>query len=275
MSRKQLKRTTGAMARIAIVGFFILVVACGVGFSAASADSSDDLARAGAFGFDEATHAATKAMPADIPAPAEASQADDGQSALAVAASRDLDAGFAMVDAREEAERQRIAQENAKAVKRMETQKAKQGVVSPTDEKGAPATPETTEYDLPAVDWSVGEEAFLAEWTARIDAYLDDSPLAGYGSIFAQAAWDNGVDPRWSPAISNTESTKGRVCFLPCNAWGWGARSWSDWPTAISDHVAGLAEGYGYSITPDAAVAYCPPNSANWYRNTLAQMRLI
>lgn len=274
MSRKQLKRTTGGMAKTAIVGFFILVVACGVGFGAASADSSDDLARAGAFGFDEATHAATVAVPADIPAPAE-SQADDGQSALAVAATRDLDAGFAMVDAREEAERQRIEQENAQAVKRMEERKAKQGVVSPTDEKGAPATPHTTEYDLPAVDWSVGEEAFVAEWTERIDAYLAGFPLAGYGSIFAQAAWDNGVDPRWSPAISNTESTKGSVCFLPYNAWGWGARSWSDWPTAINDHVAGLAENYGYSITTEAAAKYCPPTFMDWYRATIGQMRLI
>lgn len=263
------------MAKLAIVGFFILIVACGVGFGVASADSQDELARSGAFGFDEATHSATKAVPADIPAPQEAYSADDGTSALAQAADRSLDAGFAMVDAREEAERQRIAKENAQGVERMKASKSKQGVAAGTDDKGAPASSTATEYGLSAVDWSVGQEAFVQEWTERIDAYLEGSNLAGYGSVFAQAAWDNGVDPRWSPAISNTESTKGSVCFLPHNAWGWGSRSWGDWPTAIYEHVTGLGESYGYSITESAAAKYCPPNAANWYRNTLGQMGLI
>ena len=68
----------------------------------------------------------------------------------------------------------------------------------------------------------MGKAAFIEEWTARIDAYLAGSPLAGYGSVFAEAAWEYSIDPRWSPAISNTESSKGRICFLPHNAWGWG-----------------------------------------------------
>ena len=72
---------------------------------------------------------------------------------------------------------------------------------------------------LPEVDFSVGKEAFVSEWTSRINAYLAGSPLAGQGATFAEAAWSNGVDPRWSPAISNTESSKGAHCFLPYNAW--------------------------------------------------------
>ena len=76
---------------------------------------------------------------------------------------------------------------------------------------------------LETVDFSVGEEAFVQEWTQRIDAYLAGSNLAGHGCDFAQAAWDYGVDPRWSPAISNTESGKGAHCFLPYNACGVGA----------------------------------------------------
>ena len=68
---------------------------------------------------------------------------------------------------------------------------------------------------LPEVDFSVGKEAFVSEWTSRIKAYLAGSPLAGQGATFAEAAWSNGVDPRWSPAISNTESSKGAHCFLP------------------------------------------------------------
>ena len=112
-------------------------------------------------------------------------------------------------------------------------------------------------------------------WGARIDAYLAGSPLGGYGATFAAAAWDYGVDPSWSPAISNTESSKGLYCFYPHNAWGWGAISWGSWEEAIYAHVAGLARGYGYTITIEAAQKYCPPNWQHWYNVTLAQMNLI
>lgn len=125
------------------------------------------------------------------------------------------------------------------------------------------------------VDWSSDKTAFVAEWSARIDAYLAGSPLAGTGSIFAEAAYDYGVDPRWSPAISNTESSKGAVCFKPHNAWGWGSSSWSSWDEAIRAHVAGLAAGYGYTISLSAAQKYCPPNAAHWYTATANQMNMI
>ena len=121
----------------------------------------------------------------------------------------------------------------------------------------------------------MGREAFIEEWTKRIDAFLAGSPLEGNGYYFAKAAWDNGVDPRWSPAISSTESGKGTTCFLPCNAWGWGESSWDDWDEAIAAHVAGLAEVYGYSLTYAAASVYCPPNTDFWYTNTLEKMASI
>lgn len=134
----------------------------------------------------------------------------------------------------------------------------------------APATPNNS-----AVNWSTDQESFVAEWGPRIDAYLAGSPLAGYGSTFASAAWTYGVDPRWSPAISNTESSKGRHCFLPHNAWGWGSCSWGSWEEAIYAHVAGLARGYGYTISVANAKKYCPPNWYNWYYNTLSEMNRI
>lgn len=287
------------MAPFAIAGFFILAIACGVGFGVASADSSDDLARAGAFGFNEETHAATL----------ESASGDDSvrpdsvvfdQQVLATASSRDISAGLTMVDELEAAEKARIEAENAAAIERMQTEKAMQGMATAPvaasdsdsdqasqaadDSASADATPaaesaapveETIEYNLPAVDWSCGRDAFIEEWTVRIDAYLAGSPLEGYGNVFAEAAWDNGVDPRWSPAIANTESSKGAVCFLSHNAWGWGSTGWSDWDTAIRDHVAGLASVYGYSITPEAAATYCPPNHAHWYATTVQQMACI
>jgi hypothetical protein len=133
-----------------------------------------------------------------------------------------------------------------------------------------PASP-TTE----GVDIASERDAFVAQWAPRIDAYLAGSPMAGTGTTFAQAAWDYGVDPRWSPAIAHIESSKGAHCFKPYNAWGWGNASWGSWDEAIRAHVAGLARGYGSTISVAAAKKYCPSNWEHWYSATLAQMERI
>ena len=295
MSRKQPKRTAGNVVLKAMAGIFIFALVCGVGFGVASADSSDDIARAGGLGFDEATQAATSSshrMASDTASDEKYVE----KSALATTSSRTIDASLEMIAEKEEAERQRIAAEkeaerqriaaekeaerqrleeerkrieaeNAAALERVAANMARQGVAASDGSAEG-----RYEYGLPAVDWSIGRQAFVEEWTARIDGYLSGSALAGYGYAFAEAAWDNGVDPRWSPAISATESGRGSVCFLPCNAWGWGESSWGDWDSAIRSHVAGLANGYGYSITYSAASAYCPPNTDFWYSNTFDQM---
>ena len=119
------------------------------------------------------------------------------------------------------------------------------------------------------------KEAFISEWSARIDAYLAGSPLAGQGRTFAEAAYEYGCDPRLSPAISTVESSTGRVCFRPYNAWGWGNSSWNSWEEAIWAHVAGLASGYGGQLTYAGAQKYCPPNAAHWYSSVLANMERI
>lgn len=265
------------MAYAAIAGFFILVIVGGVGLGVASADSVDDVARAGAFGFSRATNEST--LPAQVSvaeSQEEEAEAFYERSVLAATSPREIAVGMQMIDDMELAEQERIAADNAAALERMAATKAMQGVeVSAEERSGQAPSAGVFEYSLPAVDWSVGKEAFMAEWSTRIDNYLAGSELEGYGSVFAEAAWDNGVDPRWSPAISNTESGKGAVCFRPCNAWGWGDSGWGDWDSAIRAHVAGLAAGYGYSITVAAAQAYCPPNWEEWYSNTLGQMALI
>lgn len=140
-------------------------------------------------------------------------------------------------------------------------------------EPAAEAVVETVSSD--GADWTSDQAAFVAEWSARIDAYLAGSALAGQGQTFAEAAWAYGVDPRWSPAISYTESSKGEVCYMPHNAWGWGGCEWDTWEEAINDHVRGLARGYGYTISIEAAQKYCPPNWEHWYNVTSAQMNLI
>lgn len=150
-------------------------------------------------------------------------------------------------------------------------------------ESSSSADEQTTTEESPAettsapepVAASSDEEAFIAEWAPRIDAYLAGSPLAGQGTAFARAAYTYDVDPRWSPAISYTESSKGAVCFLPHNAWGWGSSSWDNWEDAIDAHVRGLSRGYGYTISEDAAKKYCPPNWQHWYKTTSEQMKLI
>ena len=127
----------------------------------------------------------------------------------------------------------------------------------------------------PSTDAYAGESDYVAEWAKRIDAYLAGSPLAGQGVTFARAAYQYGVDPRFSPAISFTESGKGQVCFRPHNAWGWGSASWGSWEEAIYDHVAGLSRGYGGQISIEGAKKYCPPNWQAWYDRTLGQMQQI
>ena len=125
------------------------------------------------------------------------------------------------------------------------------------------------------VDWSVDEETFVSEWAPRIDGYLAGWPLAGQGETFARAAYRYGVDPRWSPAISCVESSKGTYCFKPFNSWGWGSSSWSSWEEAIDAHVSGLAAGYGSFPTISSARKYCPPHPEKWYNNCIREMSKI
>ena len=177
----------------------------------------------------------------------------------------------AAADALAEAQQLReAAQAKADAEAAAEAAAVQQAAAQAGQNSGSVATPNNA-----AVNWDIDQESFVAEWAPRIDAYLAGSPLAGQGTTFATAAWKYGVDPRWSPAISNTESSKGRHCFKPHNAWGWGSSSWDSWEEAIDAHVAGLARGYGYTISVANAKKYCPPNWFNWYNNTLSEMNRI
>lgn len=238
---------------IAVACAFSLVVSC-VSFGIASAGGGVSDSRA------------------DDDAKTFASASSDGAMATASetlvlesAAQRDISRGIDEIAAEEEAARIAV-EEAARAEEAARIAAAEQ------------AKAEAAAREVPAlsdVDFSCGKEVFLAEWTSRIDAYLAGSPLAGYGKVFAEAAWDNGVDPRWSPAISNTESSRGRNCFRPYNAWGWMAESWSSWEEAINAHVAGLARGYGYTISLENARKYCPPTYHDWYAKTVSEMAKI
>ena len=131
--------------------------------------------------------------------------------------------------------------------------------------------PETASVSTdPLVDNITTDET--GDWASRINAYLEGSPLAGYGETFAQAAAEYGVDPRLSPSIATIESGRGSVCFKDHNAWGWGSSSWDSWEDAIYEHVEGLATGYDGTLTLEGAERYCPPNYQEWYSSVATEM---
>ena len=181
--------------------------------------------------------------------------------------------------ARDELEAKIAAQQAAEEAARkaaIEAAKKEDGKTF-TTESGGSATVETPSNDNGPGSVSPGsdKDAFVSEWAPRIDAYLAGSPLSGQGKTFAEAAFEYNVDPRFSPAISMVESTQGRYCFKPHNAWGWGSSSWSSWEEAIWAHVQGLSIGYGGRLTVAGAKKYCPPNWQYWYSTVASEMSKI
>ncbi len=190
----------------------------------------------------------------------------------------------AATNARMEAQRQIEAQiEREKA-------EAEAAIAAAKEASGStftPTNPETkTEVEVPTkpstgpVDWSVGRDAFVNTWSSRINSYLSGSPMAGTGQAFAEAAWNSGVDPRWSPAIAMAESTKG--AYVPYgnsnNAWGWtavggGFRRFGSFDEGARQHVAYLGRVYGPTVTPSAAKKYVgTAHWSYWYSKVVAQM---
>ena len=201
---------------------------------------------------------------------AEQQQAAEEALASAEEARTALEEEIEAQAAAEEAERQ-AAIAAAEAAAAESTESATFTTESGNEAQIAVADSSSTE----SVDWSSDKETFISEWSARIDAFLAGSPLAGQGATFAEAAWEYGVDPRLSPAIAGIESSLGRYCFLPYNAWGWGSSSWSSWEEAIWAHVKGLAQGYGGQLTYAGAQKYCPNNADYWYSSVLSFMQQI
>lgn len=133
-----------------------------------------------------------------------------------------------------------------------------------------------TTVTLSTVDWSADKTAFVEEWSSRIDSYLSESPLYGYGKVFASCAYDNNLDPRISPAISLVESSKGAVCFRPYNAWGLMGKSFSSWEESIAydcQYMAGSL--YNGQINAKTAQTYCPPTWSSWLSKVQTEMTKI
>lgn len=194
----------------------------------------------------------------DAQVDAERVQADAERAALLAVAQREAAQKAAEEQAQQEA-REREAEQQAAA---------EQGEESP-------AGPSVSAPSAADANWSGDKATFVKSWAGRLDAYLAGSPLSGQGKTFASAAWDAGIDPRFSAAISEVESSKGAVCFRPYNAWGWGSVSWGSWEEAIAAHATGLARGYGYTVSEAAAQKYCPSNWQHWYDRVAQEMAKI
>ena len=222
----------------------------------------------------------------------------DLDTALAQAQEQEAAAEEALAEAKAaRAEAQRKAEEEARrraaaAAAQAAAEGAASGETAPNPDPGASENPADAnipaepagdgsdggyeEPEPPAVDWMSDRDIFINDWGARIDAYLGGSPLGGYGRTFAAAAWDYGVDPRFSPAIAYAESWLGAYCFQAPQRPGAGATpSWGSWEEAIYAGVAGLARGYGHTLTYDGALKYCPPNADYWYNTVAGQMAMI
>ena len=190
----------------------------------------------------------------------------------AKAARQQAQANAAAAQKAEEEAEAKEAEEKAAAAKTAEEKKAA-SVAKKTAKKNSQSA---SEASADKVDWSSDKTAFVNKWTPRINAYLSGSPTAGTGKYYAIAAWNNGVDPRWAPAISCIESSKGAACFRSHNAWGYGGSGFSSWEEGINRVVATLGSSlYGGALTKAAAQTYCPPTWQEWYNNVASEMAKI
>ncbi len=249
----------------------LLVLACVC--ARAGAFIGSGFASAGGHGNGAGSFGLADAVSVQVPQTEQAAPVEEDESTgsatefsesfvLETTAKRDISANVSQLEQRLEAER--IAAEEE--ARRHEAECMERSVARQA-EAAAQGYPNV--YD---VDFTIGKKAFVETWGQRIDAYLAGFPLEGYGAAFAEAAWENSIDPRWSAAISNTESTRGTNCFRAYNAWGWMGNGWSSWTESINGHAAGLSEGYGYTISLANAQKYCPPTYQDWYQRTITEM---
>ena len=203
---------------------------------------------------------------------------ENADSAAAQAESALEDAKKAREEAKQRAQ-QAQAEEAAAAKKAAEEKIA--AATNKKDKKKAESEAKREESSSSSasvsnVDWSSSKTAFVKKWAPRINSYLSGSPMAGTGKAYAAAAWDHGVDPRWAPAISCVESSKGAVCFASHNAWGYGGSGFGSWTEGINTVVRALGSSlYGGALTKAAAQTYCPPNWQHWYNTCASEMAKI
>lgn len=158
----------------------------------------------------------------------------------------------------EAALRQKLAEEEAAAAAKAEAQANAKAAAS-----AAMLMPPTMGTAIVAGDQTVAQ---------AIDIYLIEkgSPMAGMGRAFVSAGKAFNVDPFLVVSISGKESSWGKHCFHPFNAWGWGEVTFTDWENAIFNYTRMLNEEYiakGRTSPAIIAPIYCPPNYVEWTKD--------
>lgn len=103
----------------------------------------------------------------------------------------------------------------------------------------------------------------------RIDNYLAQrgSPMQGLGHVFVEQAERFNIDPRLSVAIAEGESSCGKCCFAPYNAWGMLAYgNCGSWENGIRLNIELLHENWGSPKTAYDCRGYCDPDHP-WMEN--------
>jgi len=104
----------------------------------------------------------------------------------------------------------------------------------------------------------------------KIDDFLrkKNSPLAGYGHIFAREGNRTGINPFLSVAIAGQESSFGKKCFAPYNAWGMlqYERGFENWEEGIIANFSFLSYHFGQPQSAYDCPGYCIPNQP-WMKN--------
>lgn len=96
---------------------------------------------------------------------------------------------------------------------------------------------------------------FYARWNA---------PLGAHAETIVDAAERWGIDWRLVPAISIVESSGGRYCFRPYNAYGWGKAGYSSFDESIEAVTRGLSTGYRTSNPHAIGPKYNPVTPTEW-----------
>jgi hypothetical protein len=135
-----------------------------------------------------------------------------------------------------------------------------------------PNSVESVSQEIPEKENSP-ENAFSPEdkeKVKKIDNFLRkrNSPLAGYGHIFAREGNRTGINPFLSVAIAGQESSFGKRCFAPYNAWGMlqYKRGFASWEEGIIANFNFLSYHFGQPQNAYDCPGYCVPDQP-WMKN--------
>ncbi len=94
----------------------------------------------------------------------------------------------------------------------------------------------------------------------KIDKYLEGSPMAGLGQCIVDNARRTGIDPYLCPAQATAESSNGRQCLYPYQAWGmYGVRP-SSWEDGVRRYFDNIIRHWGPVQSIYQMPGYCVPD---------------